>query len=203
MSRDTWKHQVLEAQRWLSNIPDDVEMKMVCEVQMALREYGKARTQMHELYKIVRSSGVVALHKEFAKYERAYRGQKKFDADGSTDFGMACRDGLDIIVNRLLPQTSKQDIRKGFLTACEHVRPQCVKAILDYDAAHDSQTQSSTSISPVRFVLIANLFRVDHTVFIMSLSSNFSVLHVGNCNTHSAVRCSKSRNDKYRWAHGL
>ena len=51
-SRPTWKRQIELAQQWLCNVPDTRDMRMLCEVQMALKEYATARTAMHESYKV-------------------------------------------------------------------------------------------------------------------------------------------------------
>ena len=130
VSRITWKRQIEEAKQWLTNVPGDTEMKMLCEVQMVLNEYSQARTAMHEIYKIVRVSSEEALHNEFAKYERAFRMQQNFLNDGDTAFKRACRDGDAAETEQLLHLSDIKDIQTGLRIACKHVRPACVRILL-------------------------------------------------------------------------
>ena len=101
---------------------------MLCEVQMLLRDYKDVRTAMHEIYKIVRADSDTSLHKDFAKYQHARDIRSQFERDGNSDFNMACRDGLDVALPRLLADKVPHDLMRGLCTACKYVHPACVKA---------------------------------------------------------------------------
>lgn len=89
---------------------------------------------MHELYKIVRADTQEQLHQDFTKYELQRQMQISKTTDGDTELKMACREGQDETVRRLLEQNPNEKamaVAEALYVAARYAQAKCVKMILD------------------------------------------------------------------------
>ena len=132
IGRATWRRHIETALEWLQSVPGNTNIKLYGEVQMLLQEYTATRCRMHELYKIARASDQAKLHADFARHEADRRAELEFAVDGDTRLKLACRDGSEQALSRLLgDDTTDEEIDGALNVACKHAQPACVKLLLE------------------------------------------------------------------------
>jgi ankyrin repeat protein len=123
------------ARAWLESAEvSALPVRMICEVQMLLRETKHGRHKMHELYKVYRAADGTQLHSDFKKTKADDDRRAAFEEDGQTPLTRACRDGDEGNAQALLADAPEaRDVGVAFVVACKYNRLALVETMLAHE----------------------------------------------------------------------